>query len=313
MSLALIVLTAGLVLRVLGGPAVLLAGTFIAAAGIAIGNVLIPVVIKQAFPDRVGMGTTVFTAAIMAGGGTGAAATPWLERMIGDWRVTLAAWALLSVAALLVWSVGSRRTEERTAAQVAAASDGRSLLRSPLAWLMTLFFGLQAGASYIIMGWGAEVFVGAGISRTNAGLLLGLLSIAAFPTTMVIVPLAMRRRAGQSWWIVGLIALQLAGSLGLLVAPMSAPWLWALLVGGGMGVFPLALGLLVLRARTAGDTTRLSAMTQGFGYLIAFGGPFLFGTLHQSSGNFTLPLVMLVVVLGVDMVFGFIAGRPRYV
>ncbi|HKN51258.1 MAG TPA: MFS transporter, partial [Amycolatopsis sp.] len=84
-GLALAVLTAGLILRVVGGSAVLLAGTFVAAGGIAIGNVLVPVVVKQAFPDRVGTVTAVYTAALMAGGGTAAAATPWLERLIGDW------------------------------------------------------------------------------------------------------------------------------------------------------------------------------------------------------------------------------------
>jgi CP family cyanate transporter-like MFS transporter len=310
-ALALVVLTAGLVLRVLDGPWVLLAGTFVAASGIAIGNVLIPVVVKQAFPERVGAVTAVYTAALMAGGGTGAAATPWLEHVLGGWRVTLAAWALLAVAALLVWGVGARRTEQRSAVQ-ATAGEGRSLLGSPLAWLMTLFFGLQAGASYVVIGWVATLFVSDGASRSTAGLLLGLLSVAAFPTTMVIVPLAMRR-PGQSWWIVGLVALELAGALGLLIAPTTLPWLWAVLIGGGMGVFPLALGLLVMRTRTVADTARLSAMSQGFGYVIAFGGPFLFGLLHQSTGNWTLPLIMLTVVLGVDMVLGYIVGRPRYV
>jgi len=121
------------------------------------------------------------------------------------------------------------------------------------------------------------------------------------------------RRTSQSLWVVGLLALQLLGALGLLVAPTSVPWLWAALLGGGMGVFPLSLGLLVLRARSVADTARLSAMTQGFGYVIAFGGPFLFGLLHQSTGNWTLPLVMLVVVLAVDMVLGYIVGRPKHV
>lgn len=312
-GLALAVLTAGLILRVVGGSAVLLAGTFVAAGGIAIGNVLVPVVVKQAFPDRVGTVTAVYTAALMAGGGTAAAATPWLERLIGDWRVTLASWALLSVAALLVWSVAARRTEERTEAQAAASAEvGPSLLRSPLAWLITLFFGLQAGTSYILMGWVAQLWVSEGASKSTAGLLLGLLAIAAFPTTMVLVPMAMRRTS-QSLWVVGLLALQLLGALGLLVAPTSVPWLWAALLGGGMGVFPLSLGLLVLRARSVADTARLSAMTQGFGYVIAFGGPFLFGLLHQSTGNWTLPLVMLVVVLAVDMVLGYIVGRPKHV
>jgi MFS transporter, CP family, cyanate transporter len=308
---ALVVLTSGLVLRVLDGPWVALGGTFVAASGIAVGNVLIPVVVKQAFPQRVGPVTAVYTASLMVGGALGGAATPQLENLLGDWRITLAVWALLGVAALLVWGVGTRHTELRSANQL-AAQEGGSLLRNRLAWMITLFFGLQALASYVVIGWTAELFVSDGISRSTAGLLLGLLSVAALPVTMVVPPLALRR-PGQSGWIVGLVLLQLAGALGLLIAPTALPWLWAALIGAGMAVFPLGLGVLAMRARTAADTSRLSAMSQGIGYMIASVGPFLFGLLHEHTGSWTVPLIMLVAVLCADMVFGFIAGRPRYV
>lgn len=308
---ALVVLTAGLVLRVLDGPWVVLGGTFVASSGIAIGNVLIPVVVKQAFPQRIGAVTAVYTAALMAGGGLGGAATPLLRKVLGDWRVTLAAWALLSVAALLVWGIGARPTGPRGVNQF-AAPEGRSLLRSRFAWAITLFFGLQALASYVVFGWAADLFVSVGVSRTTAGLLLGLVSVLGFPVAMIVPPLAMRR-SSQSGWIVGLVALELAGALGLLAAPSTVPWLWATLIGIGTGVFPLALGLLALRARTAADTARLSTMTQGFGYLIGSAGPFLFGFLHNLTGSWTLPLIMLAAVVAADMVFGYIAGRPRYV
>lgn len=314
-SAGLVVLTAGLLLRVVGGPWGMLAGTFVAAAGIAIGNVLIPVVVKQAFPDRIALGMTVFTAALMCGGGAGAAATPWLQDQLGGWRVTLAAWSLLSVAALLIWLAGTRRTEERGAvpAQASAAPPERKLLvRSPLAWLITGFFGLQAAGSYVLMGWAADVFSSAGISQSESGLLLALLVAGSLPITFVFVPLAMRSRS-QSWWIVGLVGLEIIGTLGMLISPTSVPWLWSLLWGAGMGVFPIALGLFAVRARTTADTAGLSAMAQGFGYLLGAAGPFLFGLLHGSSGSWTVPMIMLAVIFGVDLVLGFVVGRPRHV
>ncbi|MGV4982258.1 MFS transporter [Streptomyces sp. NPDC001709] len=307
----LVVLTAGLLLRVAGGPWVLLAGTFVAAAGISIGNVLIPVVIKQAFPQRIPLLTTVYTVTLMIGGAAGAAATPWLEDQLGGWRATLAAWSLLAVAALLVWVAGTRRTEQRGANPV-AQPERKLLLRSPLSWLITGFFGLQAAGSFVLMGWAADVYTGAGISKNESGLLLGLLVVAALPVTMVVVPLAMRSRS-QSWWIVGLVGLEIIGTLGMLISPTTMPWLWSLLWGAGMGVFPIALGLFALRTRTAADTAGLSAMAQGFGYLIGAAGPFLFGVLHSSAGGWTVPMVMLTLVFGVDLLLGFIVGRPRYV
>ncbi|MET8141391.1 MFS transporter [Sphaerisporangium sp. NPDC005288] len=307
----LVVLTAGLLLRVVGGPWVMLAGTFVAAAGIALGNVLIPVVVKQAFPQRIPLLTTVYTVALMVGGGAGAAATPWMQDQLGGWRVTLAAWSLLSIGALLVWVAGTRRTEQG-GATAALPQERKLLLRSPLAWLITGFFGLQAAGSYVLMGWAPAVYTGAGIGKNESGLLLALLVVAALPVTMVVVPMAMRSRS-QSWWIAGLVGLEIAGTIGMLVAPTTMPWLWSLLWGAGMGVFPIALGLFALRTRTAADTAGISAMAQGFGYLIAIGGPFLFGMLHGSTGGWAVPMVMLAVVFAVDLVLGFIVGRPRYV
>ncbi|MGW4640952.1 MFS transporter [Sphaerisporangium sp. NPDC004334] len=307
----LVVLTAGLLLRVVGGPWVMLAGTFVAAAGIALGNVLIPVVVKQAFPQRIPLLTTVYTVALMVGGGAGAAATPWMQDQLGGWRVTLAAWSLLSIGALLVWVAGTRRTEQG-GANAALPQERKLLLRSPLAWLITGFFGLQAAGSYVLMGWAPAVYTGAGIGKNESGLLLALLVVAALPVTMVVVPMAMRSRR-QSWWIAGLVGLEIAGTIGMLVAPTTMPWLWSLLWGAGMGVFPIALGLFALRTRTAADTAGISAMAQGFGYLIAIGGPFLFGMLHGSTGGWAVPMVMLAVVFAVDLVLGFIVGRPRYV
>ena len=54
-TLVLVAITAGLlVLRSTGGVALLFAGTTLAAAGAACGNVLLPVIVRRSFADRVG-------------------------------------------------------------------------------------------------------------------------------------------------------------------------------------------------------------------------------------------------------------------
>lgn len=311
-SLAMVALTAGLALRVIDGPHTVIAATFVACAGIALINVLIPVVIKGSFPARVGLMTGIYTAALQGGGALGSAITPGLEEPLGGWRSALSAWAVVAVLALAFWIPASMRHRGTWAANVVPAHERRSLLRSRLAWTVTLFFGSQAFMAYIVMGWLPQVFIDNGVDKVNAGLLVGLTSLVGVPVALVISPLAARNR-NQSGWIVGLGVVGFAGALGVMLAPAAQPVLWSVLIGVGMGAFSVALAVIALRARTAGDTAQLSGMAQGFGYLFAGTGPFLFGMLHDVSHGWTVPWLMFLAVYVVQIVAGAMAGRARYV
>ncbi|MEU5258189.1 MFS transporter [Amycolatopsis sp. NPDC021455] len=311
-AIALAALAAGLVLRVLDGPVVVLGGTLVATAGIALINVLVPVVIKDSFPARIGVLTGVYTAGLQGGGALGSAVTPPLGDAFGGWRPALGSWAVLAVVALLAWILAARGTG-RAPRHAGAAEAGRSLLRNRLAWVVTVFFGLQAFYAYAAMGWFPQVLMDAGVSRGDAGLLFGLVSLIAVPISLVIAPMAARARGGQGPWIVALGVFGFAGTAGLMLAPAWSPLLWSILVGLGMSVFSLALTVIALRARTGADTARLSGMAQGFGYLFAALGPFLFGLLHDVAGGWTVPLAMLLGLLLVQVAFGVLAGRARFV
>ncbi|MCU1687562.1 MAG: transporter [Amycolatopsis sp.] len=311
-AVALTVMSAGLVLRVLDGPLVLIGGTLVATAGIALSNVLIPVVIKDSFPAKVGLMTGVYTAALQGGGALGSAVTPRLDDAFGGWRPALGSWAVLGVVALAVWMFAARRHTAGESSGSGPAGSGRSLLRSPLAWTVTLFFGLQSFVAYVVMGWLPQVLMDAGVSKGDAGLLLGLISLIAVPISLVIPPMA-ARQGSQSVWIVVLGLFGLAGMIGLLIAPGEYPLLWSVFVGFGMSVFSLGLTVIALRARTGEETARLSGMAQGFGYLLAALGPFLFGLLHQLTGGWTVPFIMVIGVLLAQIFFGALAGRRRFV
>jgi CP family cyanate transporter-like MFS transporter len=311
-GVALGVLAAGLVLRVLGGQLVVLGGTLVVTAGIAFLNVLLPVVVKDSFPARIGLMTGVYTAALQGGGALGSALAPPLDGAFGGWRPALASWSVLAVLALLVWCFAARSHRAGRGGGEGGHGPSRSLLRSPLAWVVTLFFGLQSFFAYVVMGWMPLVLMDAGVSRGDAGLLLGLISLMAVPISLV-VPSIAARQGSQTWWIVGLGTVGLAGLVGLMVAPSAAPLLWSLLVGVGMSVFSLALTVIALRARTGADTAQLSGMAQGFGYLLAALGPFLFGVLHEVTGGWTVPFLMLLGALLGQMAAGAVAGRNRYV
>ena len=261
-SAALVVLTAGLVLRTVDGPHVVIGATLLACAGIALINVLIPVVIKGSFPTRVGLMTGIYTAALQ-GGGALVRPSPPASRS----RSAAGGWPWRHgrrsrVLALLAWLPASRRHRSSWAVSTELTGEPRSLLRNRLAWTVTLFFGCQAFLAYIVMGWLPQIFIDNGIGKVQAGILVGLVSLIGVPVALIISPLA-ARTANQSGWIVALGVLGFAGAVGLLVAPAAAPWVWSVLIGVGMSAFSIALTVIALRARNAEDTAQLSGHGTG--------------------------------------------------
>lgn len=311
-AVALGVLTVGTAVRVLDGPTVMLAGTLAACAGIALANVLIPVVIKGSFPARIGVMTGLYSAALQGGGALGSAGTPFLADLLGSWRPALASWAVLAALAWLFWMLGAKRIESIRPAESSRGPGIRGLLHNRLAWTVTVFFGCQSFLAYVVFGWLPEVFIDNGVSQRAAGLLVGLVSVLAVPVSLFIVPLAANRRS-QSGWIVAMGVTGIAGMFGLLLAPAAAPVLWSLCVGFGLSAFSMALAVIALRARDAETTASLSGMAQGIGYLFAGLGPLLFGVLHDVTGSWTGPWLMVLAVYSVQVVAGALAGRDRQI
>jgi CP family cyanate transporter-like MFS transporter len=110
-----------------------------------------------------------------------------------------------------------------------------------------------------------------------------------------------------------LLACLPAGILGLALAPMTASWLWAVLIGLSQGTFPLILTLLGLRSRTSEGTAALSGFAQSTGYLVAALGPFGMSVLHDATGGWTVPLLCLVGLAVPLAAAGVGVARPAYV
>lgn len=311
---ALLMMTAGLFLRSLvSSVGLFLVCSVAALAGGAMGNVLLPVLVKRHFPNRIGGMTAAYTTAMAIGTTAGAAlAVPLASlRTPPDWRLGLGAWSVLAAAAALVWLPLSAR-----ARRPASGSTGRvrmSLRRSPTAWALTVFFAAQSLQAYVAFGWFALFFrEQAGASPATAGLLLAVLAGLAIPISMVIPTLA-TRWSSQRPLVAFLVACYLVAYVGMLAVPRAGAWLEVLLVGVGGGAFPLALTMIGLRARTPDATAALSAFVQSVGYLLAAAGPVLVGVLHGASHGWGLPFVLLFVDLALMGVAGWYVGRPRYV
>ncbi|MFG2142030.1 CynX/NimT family MFS transporter [Streptomyces sp. NPDC048650] len=313
-------IAAGLALRpFVPGTSGFLAASALALAGIAVGNVLMPVVIKSWFPDRVGPMTGLYSMALALGTSLAAAVTvPMTSALGGSWRSGLAVWAALAVVAVLPWLVVVRRRASVSgagagAAAGAVASGGEPPVRitsSPTAWALAVFFGLQATAAYITMGWMPQIYRDAGVSAGTAGVLLAVTMAMGVPLSFVLPRVASRMRH-QGPLAVGLAVCGLAGYTGLWLAPAAGAWAWALLMGISNCSFPLALTMIGMRSSSAAGVAKLSAFAQSVGYLISIPGPLLVGTLYQHSGGWGLPIALMAGLLVPQMAVGVLAGRDR--
>ncbi|WP_372503016.1 CynX/NimT family MFS transporter [Streptomyces parvulus] len=317
-------ITAGLVIRpYAGGTAGFLAATALALMGIAVSNVLMPVIVKRYFPDRVGSMTGLYSMALAFGTSVAAAATvPVTNALGGHWQPGLAVWAVVGAAALLPWLPFVRHREAPSAetparsperpAGPAAEEPPLRITRSRTAWALAVFFGLQATAAYITMGWMAQIFRDSGVSAGTAGLLLAVIMVMGVPLAFVI-PRVATRLPHQGPIVVVLGLCGLAGYAGLYFAPVGGAWLWALLLGVSNCAFPLALTMVGMRARTGAGVAQLSAFAQSTGYLISIPGPLLVGVLYQHSGGWGLPIALMSALMVPQIVVGVLAGRDRTV
>ncbi|MFJ6234396.1 CynX/NimT family MFS transporter [Streptomyces griseus] len=310
-------IAAGLVVRpYIGSTAGFLAASALALMGIAVSNILMPVIVKHWFPDRVGTMTGLYSMALALGTALAAAITvPVTGALGGDWQTGLVVWAVLAAVAVLPWIVLVRdRTPApgRPAPAAATASEAPALriTRSRTAWGLACFFGLQATAAYITMGWMPQIFRDAGVSAGTAGLLLAVTMAMGVPLAFVIPRVASRlKQQGPIVVVLGLCGL--IGYAGLYLAPAAGAWAWALLLGVANCAFPLALTMIGMRARSGAGVVRLSAFAQSTGYLLSIPGPLLVGVLYQHSGGWGLPIALMAGLMIPQMVAGILAGRDR--
>jgi CP family cyanate transporter-like MFS transporter len=313
--LALVALTAGLWLRSRADSALpFLLLSFVSLAGMAVANVVLPSLVKLHFPDRVGLLTSLYSTFLALGLTSASVLTvPIAEGGPGggvlDWRLGIGTWAATAALAALPWLALLRHDRKDTGqprhlrlAQVA---------RTRIGWVMALFFGLQSLQAYVIFGWFAKVFRDAGFSASTAGLLLGVATGVSIPLSFL-VPSLTARVPDPRLLLTAIMACYPIGYLGLLVAPVGGAWLWAIAVGTGTSTFPLILTLIGLRARTPEGTAVLSGFTQSVGYLVAVGGPFGVGILHDATGGWTVPLWVLIGLCVPQYLLGLVASRPTY-
>ncbi|CAB4894355.1 unannotated protein [freshwater metagenome] len=306
---ALLLLVAGTSLRLAVPTAALFAGSAVAGAGIAIANVLLPGVVKRDFPDRTGPMMALYSVALNGGAALAAGVTVPLEDALGlSWRTALALWGVAALVTAVLWLPRARAAPPRSAGP---SEHARGVWRSPVAWAVALFMGLQSLEFYALAAWLPTILRDDGMSASTAGLMAALMSASGIAASLVVPVVAARSRRQRGLTAVAAVGF-LVGLVGLLVAPADGALAWVLVLGLAQGTgISLALTLFVLRSRTAEAAGELSGMAQTVGYLIAAAGPLGAGALHDATGTWTAPLLALLLGLVGFALAGWRAGADR--
>ncbi len=308
LAAALVLLGVGAMIRASTASGWLFGGTLLIGIGIALGNVLLPALVKQEFPDHSGPMTSLYSS-VMGIGATVAAGISVPLALAMGWEAALQVWAIPAFVALAVWLPRLRGSRAERPVWNAAHSI-RALGRSPLAWQIALYLGLQSLTFYVILAWLPDLLQSEGMGAAEAGWMLAL-SQASGIGGSALIPIWAGRKLDQRRIVGVLAAIEAVALAGLLLAGATAAAVWVAMLGFVLGgTFGLSLLFLVLRAPDAQVATALSGMAQSAGYLLAAAGPILFGFLHDATSGWTIPLAFLLVVLAGKLVFGLGAARP---
>ncbi|MBD3915031.1 MFS transporter [Nocardioides hwasunensis] len=312
-ALGLAVAAVGLLLRaVTDSVPLFLFLTVVTLAGMAVGNVVAPAWIKARGHTVVLM--TVYGTGLVVGGTLGSAATAPVTEASGTWRAGLGMWGLLMLAAVPLWAwlaLRERRSPVERQVGDGPAPTGR-IVKSPTAVALTVLFGVQSMHAYVQFGWLPSIYRDAGISASSAGALQALLSSVGIVGALV-MPTVIARGRGLPALMISFGVMLALGYAGLLAAPATVPWLWALMLGIAGLAFPTAIALITARTRHPSVTAQLSGLVQSVGYALAALGPFAVGLIHDATGGWSLILVLLALTSVPLTLAALRVARPTYV
>jgi len=311
-ALSLVLLIAGVVIRSLGAIIFLFTGTFFIGLAIAIGNVLIPGIIKMNYPLKIGLMTGIYAIFMNVFGALGSGiSVPLASVGTFGWRGALGVWAILAVLSLLIWLPQLNSQRHRQVNVETGAKN--NLWRSPLAWKITLFMGSQSLIFYTLITWLPDILYANGYNPNSAGWMLFLMQFAIIPFTFIIPVIAEKMR---NQVILSLVTglLFIIGLGGLLQGNLMLTPLWVILLGiAGGSAFSLSMMFFTLRTKDGKEAAELSGMAQSFGYLLAAVGPVLVGSLHDVSAGWTIPLSLLIFISVILLIVGMLSGKERQI
>lgn len=307
--MGLVILAAGILIRVQGGVFLLYFGTALTGVGIVICNVLLIPLIKDKLPHKVGLMTSAYTTglSLFAAVGTGLSIPLALEF---GWRGSLLFWLVLVVLTIVVWIPQVKRN--KVVAKEEAIQPGNNVWKSKLAWQVSLFMGLQSFIFFTLIAWLPELLIEKGLSAGRAGLVVMLMQIVGLSGTFL-APLVAVKFKEQTKIAMALGVAYFSGFTTLFFDAIPLVYFGLSLIGFSLGA-SISMAYVLIGLRTTGKTTAdLSGMAQSTGYYLASIGPLLVGILFDISVNWNL---FILIMIGSAVAFTYLGsevGRDRKV
>lgn len=307
---SLLVITIGFFIRSVPSTAMLFIGTICIGLAISIGNVLLPGFVKLKFPHRIGLMTGVYAVSMNVLGALGSGlSVPFSKVGSLGWNGGLLLLSVISIAAVIVWSAQLKHNV--ITPTPATGQQKNPLFRSPLAWSITLFMGIQSLIFYSLVAWLPTMLQMKGHTEEFAGWILFLLQMVIVPVSFVapIVIGKMKHQVTFALFTAGMFAT----GIGLLfIGTESLLFVATIILGIACASgFSLAMMFFTLRTNTVQEAAQLSGMAQSFGYLLAASGPLLFGKLYDLTNDWNVSLLVLIGFAVILAVTGSVAGKKR--
>ncbi|UOQ84225.1 CynX/NimT family MFS transporter [Gracilibacillus salinarum] len=310
----LFVLLAGILIRSTSSIVLLFAGTVLIGVGIAIINVILPSLIKSNFPNKIGLMTGVYTTSMSVVAATASGlSVPLTTSLDLGWKWSLASWSILAVVGIITWTFAMNKSPVKHEQELYEPSTTK-LLRSPVAWQVTLFMGSQSFLFYVTISWLAEILISHGFASSSAGWYVAYMQFISLPATFF-TPVIAGKLSNQKPVVAVFGVIGMIGYLMLYLEPGHLGTFVAItLIGIMLGAsISLALALLGLRSTNARQAAELSGMAQSFGYTLASIGPIVIGLLFDMTNSWK-PSILTILVMGVVLIiFGLGASRNKFV
>ncbi|MCQ4250152.1 MFS transporter [Pseudomonas stutzeri] len=294
-SLCLGLIGLALMLRLLGDNPVILIGTAaMVGAGIAVTGPLLSGFIKRYFLDRIGKTAAFYSLSMAVGGTIGVVLTAPATQLLGErWTMGLAIWSIPAILAVMLWW--------RLPNQPEAAVERRAGLpwREPRAWLVSIYFALQAGLFYALATWLVARYHEAGFSLLQSNTFFSGFMLIGLPSAFAMPWLA--QRFGKRHLLMAACGAMATASL-LIIAwvPQVQPLVVCMVLGIALnGTFSMSLVLPMYEASTPLAVSRLTAMMLCTGYCLACLSPVLTGLGRDIAGDYRWPFLILASMAAV--------------
>ncbi|MCB5361445.1 MFS transporter [Vibrio lentus] len=314
--LALVLITTGITLRSFGIIPTLYIGTVMIGMGIAIGNVLLPVVVKISFPTRIATVTSLYIFTMGIGSTLGSSLmVPFSDLTLftlTGWQLALLMNLVFPILALMIWlpKIRKRSSSATNKKQEDKPLPMKKMIKSGVAWQVTLALGLNSFTFYSLAGWLPQILNDLGYSEIDAGYIYGFLQFSTMVPGLLLLPF-LGKNDNQQWLITLCTSSVFIGLIGLLYLPEFAIF-WVGLFGlANCSTFIIALSFVGLRTSNSSQAASLSGMAQGIGYALAATGPTLVGKLHALTDSWNVPILLIAAVAFACTIFAALAARDK--